>query len=738
MIGRSTEADLVLTHPEISRRHCRILSQEGVFLIEDLGSQRGTVVNGSPIAGQTQLTAGDQIALGPVVIGFGKGSAAQPPSGEASVVEALGAPGTVVYAKEAVDRLPLGKRLVFGRSQEVDVQLNDPMVSRRHAVVEESADGFRVLDLYSRAGSFVNGRRFDEHQLIIGDQLQLGPFCFVFTGRELHRILRVSVGKVIATGLNRTAGGNLILEDVSFVAEPGQFIGILGPSGAGKSTLLGALSGLKPADNGKILINDTDFYGNLNQLRSMFGYVPQDDIVHGDLTTVEALTFAARLRLPAGTPRPAINALVHQTMASLGLTERKDLRISLLSGGQRKRVSVGVELLRRPPLIFLDEPTSGLDPFSEFKLMELLRRLADTGCTVICTTHVMENVFLMDQIAVLLAGKLLFQGPPDAARARFGVSRLSALYDMLQTIDPKTVTPFSPEITAPSTPPTTEQRPAAIKQRRPFALPILLQRQLAIFRADFKNLIIALGQPLVIGLLVCWVTDKAPLIQFFAYVATLWFGCSNSAQEIVKESAIFRRERLVGLSRNSYLMSKFVWMGTITSLQSIILYACALITLRVPLSAAPMEILGLLLLGYAATGIGLAISSFARSALQAVMYVPLILIPQILFSGFTVQTDEMDPFVLAVAQIMPSFAAERISDSSLLFNQKIGGDVTSKYNIPYDNLNQFTRSISGQRLKTGQIYTNTRPLIVGYLSLFLWSALGFVLSYLGLILKEKE
>jgi hypothetical protein len=351
----------------------------------------------------------------------------------------------------------------------------------------------------------------------------------------------------------------------------------------------------------------------------------------------------------------------------------------------------------------------------------------------------MENVFLMDQIAVLLAGKLLFQGPPDAARARFGVSRLSALYDMLQTIDPKTVTPFSAaEITAPSAPPTTEQRPDAIKQRRPFALPILLQRQLAIFRADFKNLIIALGQPLVIGLLVCWVTDKAPLIQFFAYVATLWFGCSNSAQEIVKESAIYRRERLVGLSRNSYLMGKFVWMGTITSLQSLILYACALITMRVPLSSAPMEILGLLLLGYAATGIGLAISSFARSALQAVMLVPLILIPQILFSGFTVETDEMDPFVLAVAQIMPSFAAERISDSSLLFNQKIGGDVTSKYKIPYDNLNQFTRSISGQRFKTGQIYTNTRPLIVGYLSLFLWSVVGFVLSYVGLILKEKE
>jgi ABC transport system ATP-binding/permease protein len=740
VIGRSTEADLVLSHPEVSRRHCRIVTQEGVFLIEDLGSQRGTVLNGSPITGQAQLAPGDQITLGPVVIGFGKGPVGQaPPPGDAQAGEALGAPGTVIYAQQTVDRIPLTKRLVFGRSQEVDVQLNDPMVSRRHAVVEESADGFRVLDLYSRAGSFVNGRRFDEHQLIIGDQLQVGPFCFVFTGNELHRILRVSVGKVVANGLTRTAGGNVILQDVSFVAEPGQFIGILGPSGAGKSTLLGALSGLKPADSGQILINDTDFYGNLNQLRSMFGYVPQDDIVHGELTTLEALTFAARLRLPSGTPRPAIAALVQQTMTSLGLSERKNLRISLLSGGQRKRVSVGVELLRRPPLIFLDEPTSGLDPFSEFKLMELLRRLADTGCTVICTTHVMENVFLMDQIAVLLAGKLLFQGPPDAARARFGVSRLSALYDMLQTIDPKTVTSFSlPEIASPSGAPPTDQRPAVIKQRRPFALPILLERQLAIFKADTKNLLIALGQPLVIGLLVCWVTDHVPLIQFFAYIATFWFGCSNSAQEIVKETAIFLRERLVGLSRTSYLASKFIWMGTITSAQSLILYACTLITQRVPLSAAPAEIAGLLLLAFASTGIGLAISCFSRSALQAVMLVPLILIPQILLSGYTVETSQMDPPVLLVSQIMPSFAAERISDESLLLNRRIAGDVSEKFDRPYDNLNQYHRAATGQRFKTGQTYTDARPLWVGYLNLFLWSVTGFVLSYVGLMRKEKE
>jgi ABC transport system ATP-binding/permease protein len=310
---------------------------------------------------------------------------------------------------------------------------------------------------------------------------------------------------------------------------------------------------------------------------------------------------------------------------------------------------------------------------------------------------------------------------------------------MLQTIDPNTVTSFTPpDTTTPSGSPPTEERPAVIKQRPPFALPILLERQLAIFKADKKNLLIALGQPLLIGVLLCWATDNAALIQFFAFIATLWFGCSNSAQEIVRESPIFRRERLVGLSRTSYLTSKFIWIGIITNLQSLVLYACALLTSRVPLYAAPAEILGLLLVGYAGTGIGLAISCFSRSALQAVMLVPLVLIPQILLSGFTIETRDMDTPVLAVSQFMPSFAAERVSDTSLFLNQKISGDLSHKYEVSYDNLNKLATALTGERLKTGQNYSNTRPLFIGYLSLLLWSVAGFILSYVGLILKEKE
>ena len=396
VVGRAAEVDLVLSHPEVSRRHCRILLEGGNWFVEDLGSQRGTAVNGNRISGRTSLKSGDQIQIGPVVLGFG-GVADEPSSGP----DPANPIGSVMYKKVPAQVIPLSSNLVFGRTDDADVLLNDPVVSRRHATIQSGPQGFRLLDLHSKSGSFVNGRRFDEHELVIGDQIQLGPFFFIYDGRQLIRVRRLSVGRIIATGLNKRGEAGPILNHVGFVAEPGQFIGILGPSGAGKTTLLNALSGLRPADSGKILFDQTDLYKHLDQLRSLFGYVPQDDIVHADLTVTEALTFAARLRLPTGTPRHEVSKLVDHTIASLGLSDRVNLKIARLSGGQRKRVSVGVELLSRPPLLFLDEPTSGLDPLAEFKLMELLRRLADTGCTVICTTHVMENVYLMDQIAII-------------------------------------------------------------------------------------------------------------------------------------------------------------------------------------------------------------------------------------------------------------------------------------------------------------------------------------------------
>jgi ABC transport system ATP-binding/permease protein len=732
IVGRAAEVDLILSHPEVSRRHCRILREGESWFVEDLGSQRGTAVNGNRISGRTALRQGDQIQVGPVLLVLG--IIHEESSTTAELVNPL---GSVLYKGKPANSISLGSDLVFGRSGEVDVLLSDPVVSRRHAMIESGPKGYRLLDLHSKSGSFVNGRRFDEHDLVIGDQIQLGPFFFIYDGKQLIRVRRLSVGRIIAIGLTKQGDNGPILNRAGFVAEPGQFIGILGPSGAGKTTLLNALSGLRPAESGKILFDQTDLYKNLGQLRSLFGYVPQDDIVHFDLTVTEALTFAARLRLPAGTPRSEIVKLVDHTITSLGLADRVNLKTGRLSGGQRKRVSVGVELLSRPPLLFLDEPTSGLDPLAEFKLMELLRRLADTGCTVVCTTHVMENVYLMDQIAIISDGRVVFQGAPDEARSKFGVTRLSALYDALQAIDPKNLPAFEPAV--PSEP--EQERPAAAplaKKKRSFSLPILLHRQFAIFRADVKNLIILLAQPIIIGALVAWVASDPQLDQFFAYIATLWFGCSNSAQEIVRELPIYRRERLVGLSRGSYLTSKFLWMGGLTAIQSLLIYATIAIGRLGTQGAVHWQVIGLIFLAFAATGIGLTVSAFARTPMQAVMLVPLLLIPQILFSGFTVPAEDMAPPVLMLSQIMPSFASERIADVSFLINKKISGELAHEYSKAYFNMNDWYRSRTGERLKTGIVYTETRPLWVAYLSLILWTISGFGGSFWLLGRKEHE
>ena len=728
VVGRANDADLVLNFPEVSRRHCRFVRKRGSWFIEDLGSRYGTLVNGNSFSGRTALSSGDEILVGRVILAFEVTGEQNP--------DVWDPHDLVLFKAEPMETIPVKTDLVFGRGDEVDVVLDDPVISRLHAKIEIRPDGCWLFDLQSRTGSFVNGRRFAEHDLVIGDQIRFGPFSFFYDGKNLQQVRQPAVGRIIAAGLTKENDNGPILCGASFVAEPGQFIGILGPSGAGKTTLLKALSGLQPAERGKILIDQIDFYRNLDRFSSLFGYVPQDDIVHAELTVTEALTFAAHLRLPVGTPRSAITKLVSRTISDLGLPDRANVRIDRLSGGQRKRVSVGVELLSRPPILFLDEPTSGLDPLAEFKVMEFLRRLADNGCTVICTTHVMENVYLMDQIAIMSKGQVLFQGPPEEAQTRFGISRLNALYGAVQNLEAEKLPCFEAEL-----PPELGQEKAVtnaqVRPRKAFALPILLKRQSAIFRADIKNFIMLLAQPIIIGALVACATYDGPLTQFYVYIATLWFGCSNSAQEIVRELPIYRRERRAGLSRLSYLVSKLVWMGGLTAFQSLLLFTTlALIHFSV-LDNVRWQLLGLVLLAFASTGIGLAISAVAKSAVQAVMLVPLFLIPQIVLSGFSPPAHNMPAPVRYVSQVMPSFASERISDVSFLLRRKITGDLITGHLTAYSNVNEWYRSKTGERLSNGMIYTDKRPLWMAYLSLVFWTVGGFLTSVWLLAPKER-
>ncbi len=617
--------------------------------------------------------------------------------------------------------------LILGRGADASAILPDASVSRRHAVLRQTDSGWRVEDLGSRSGSFLNGRLFKAEDLVFGDLLRIGPFSLRFDGRYLRETAGTTGARLDARDLKKEAAGVPILAGVSLSVVPCQFVGVIGPSGAGKSTLLDALCALRPADSGAVMIDGMDLYTNYESLREALGYVPQDDIVPLELSIEEALYISACLRLPRKTPAGEIRKLVWHTMRLLGLEERAKTAVSKLSGGQRKRVSVGAELLCRPRLMFLDEPTSGLDPAAEFRLMESLRHLAATGCTILCTTHIMGNAFLFDRLAVLNGGRLVFFGEPSNALEYFGVERLALLYDGLSS-RPATDWPAHREGPPP---PLDTARVLPKRSKRNAALPILLKRQWAVFRADWKNLLLVLGQPLFIGLLVTWVSRDSPLVLFFAYIATLWFGCGNAAQEIVKELPMFRRERLIGLGRHAYLLAKFLSLAGITALQSLLLYGVMQLCTGGIGGAWQWQIAGLVLAACAAVAIGLAISAFAKSVLQAVMIVPLVLIPQILFSGFTPPAGDMEPGPYLVSRLMPSAAVQSVIDTSLFWQKTISGRMRVDYPSTFSNLNR------DRSLKNGRIFTDATPAWWGLGTLALWSAGAFWAAWFALRGKER-
>jgi hypothetical protein len=325
----------------------------------------------------------------------------------------------------------------------------------------------------------------------------------------------------------------------------------------------------------------------------------------------------------------------------------------------------------------------------------------------------------------MCGGRLVFFGEPGNALEYFGVERLTRLYDSLSSRSPADWPPYR-EI-----PPAPPPRILPRRHRRSAALPILLQRQWAIFRADWKNLVLALGQPVFIGLLVTWVSHDPSLVLFFAYIATLWFGCGNAAQEIVKELPMFRRERLIGLGRHEYLLAKFISLARITVVQSLLLYGVMQLCTGGIGGALRWQIPALVLASCAAVGIGLAISASAKSVLQAVMVVPLVLIPQILFSGFMPPAGDMKSGPFLVSRLMPSAAVQSVIDTSLFWEKKISGAMRVDFPSTFSNLNRE------KSLKNGQVYTDARPGWWGLGSLLAWTVGAYWAAWFALRSKER-
>jgi ABC-type multidrug transport system ATPase subunit/pSer/pThr/pTyr-binding forkhead associated (FHA) protein len=679
VIGASRASDFRIPHPSIAPRHVVITWDGSDTHAEDASGGTGFLVNGQAQTAAA-LRSGDVLRIGDFEFLY---ESTKKPAKPASADKSL----LVHFRGQAVPEVPLVEGLTFGSGADADVRLDDLALLPVHATLEREASGFVIVDK-GGSGLLANGRFFDRHPLLIGDRLDFGEqHAFAFDGFALRCIPRevgcaLTAQRVVLRSRRRT-----ILGEAGFSARAGEFVGIIGPSGAGKSSLLRTLAGLRSPTSGTVSLNHADVK-TLPDASSYFGYVPQEEIVHLELTGRQALRYAAALRLPMRTPRQEVEKLIENLAARLGLTEHLDTLARELSGGQLKRLSVAVELLSLPPVLLLDEPTSGLDPESESQLMNQLRELTATGCTVVCTTHLMENLHLMDSVEVVSAaptagepGTTIFRGKPSIARDHFEVDDFASIYERLREKKPSEwrelfLRSTDENPSEPALPPEPSAPPPRPKHRRRIALPILLRRQWDLLRSDAKNLILFAGQPVLIGLLLAVAAagdkDQSATKLFLACIAAFWMACGNAASEIVRERAVFERERFAGLGIGAYLGAKFAWMWLLSLLQAVLLLGVLKFFggLR---GSIEWQFLALAGASLAATGIGLCISAWARTVLQAVLLVPVVTIPQILFSGYVFEAQDWNdrPLPRIASRFFPGFSAQRVVDTSLMWQQRI-------------------------------------------------------------------
>lgn len=587
------------------------------------------------------------------------------------------------------------KSVVLGRDEGANLRLDAPTVSRQHATIDSNGEGRYVLTDTSVNGVFVDGHKVNG-SCVLNDNaiIKIGPYTLILQGdkllvADLGNNIRLDAFDLLRVVKDEKGRNLTIINDISLPIEPRQFVALVGGSGAGKSTLMRTLLGIEPTTEGKVYLNGQDLRQNFNIYRNQIGYVPQQDIIHKDLTVAEALLYAAKLRLP---PDINLSEIVDKTLKQIELTDYKDILVKKLSGGQLKRVSIGVELLADPKLFFLDEPTSGLDPGLDKKMMELLRRLADEGRTIILVTHATSNVSLCDRLVFLgRGGNLCYYGEAESAVKFFNIAsnNFADIYISLETSDAvidkaqefkqsqlyqKNVTDrlfalqnqHSTNINpAPSTA-SKKDNPEQVKASVVKQTLTLIERYKKIVLRDKINLLIALlTAPIGISLISFAINDLDPLIiptkdnpelssialsvVFVFTCANLWVGLSGSLQEIVKEADIYFRERLVNLSIFSYLLSKIAVLGTIALLQSILVVIIILIGFKSPEPEIFSWVLGVgitsFLTIFASNNFGLMISSAVSNSTQANSALPLLLIPQIIFSGVLFKMEGVAKFL---------------------------------------------------------------------------------------------
>jgi ABC transport system ATP-binding/permease protein len=768
-IGRDPSNDIVINAPTVSAFHAQIVREGNQLTFvhphpraRNNQTRNGIDYKGQAIAGDQQfrkaLARGDIFRISDehgtfVTLTYNDGS------------------GASQELLPEIRPIPLGAPLItIGRAPDNTVVLNHPQVSSHHARLELVQNGYRLVDMHSTNGTYVNdqARRVSSQMLSPGNVIRIGPFKITFTGTQLTQQDESQAVRIDALHLKKTGNNNVILvNDISIVIPPRKFVAVVGGSGAGKSTLMDALNGLRPAKEGVVLYNGQDYYRNLAAFSTQLGYVPQDDIIHRDLSVERALYYAAKLRLPDDFTEKQIKERIDEVLDDVEMKARRHLLVSKLSGGQRKRVSIALELLANPSVFFLDEPTSGLDPGLDRKMMLLMRRLADRGRTIVLVTHATNNINACDYVCFLCqGGRLAYFGPPNETKVYFGKTDFAEIYSALEPTDENPNAPaeaeqrfkqspdFQKYVVAPL-----QQGPAGqanlqasnapIKPPRrgdPFKqFGILSARYLELLRNDVGNLMILLLQAPVIGIILLLLaghgtfdatsvancplranpTDTtgpivsincqrvvdllnspqgaafaaqqgksksqiledsiaqgsggdAQKILFIMAFAAVMFGCINGAREIVKEAPIYRRERAVNLGLAPYMFSKIIVLGVLCLLQSLVLVV--LVDLKAPFRTSiflppVLEIyITMALTSLAGLMLGLTISAIVPNNDRAMSFVPIALIPQVIFAGVVFRLDQPGILQIPAAFFPARWAMAGMGSTVGLHADKLGAD----------------------------------------------------------------
>jgi ABC transport system ATP-binding/permease protein len=701
-IGRDPGSDIAMSDSRVSWKHGVLRVDGDRWVLEDLASTNGTFIGpervdrvaietdcvvrlGNPIDGEI-LRCVPQAAPPPVrqqapppvrqapplqqappPVQQAPSPPVQPPQWQAS-------PGAARDLLPSVDRRPTSrirlpaKVLRIGRIPGNDLVIDDLTVSGRHAELRKSATGrYHIVDLGSHNGTYVNGHRVSSAELSESDIVSIGRSTFRLAGGELRQYVDEGEVSFRAEDLVvKVGGGKVLLDRVSFPIPEKSLVAVIGPSGAGKSTLLGALTGMRPADTGSVLYDNRDLYRNYAELRFRIGLVPQQSVLHTQLTARRALQYTAELRFPADTGATERNGRVDEVMRELDLTKHAQTRAERLSGGQLKRVNVAQELLTKPSLLFLDEPTSGLDPNLDKQVMEQMRDLAHDGRTVVVVTHSVAHLDMCDRLLVLYpGGKIAFYGPPAEGLSYFGLPGWAEVFEAFERYPDRDwagefkASPAYARYVAPQPP----KAPAKSNDpREPEAQPMqrgalrqmgtLTRRYVRVIASDRGYLLFMGLLPIILGVLIRLVgssqglagpahtNQNAQETLLLLVICACLSGAASSIRELVKERDIYIRERAAGLSCGAYLWSKLLVLGVISIVQSVVLVLLGLAGRPLPptgslLTNLPMVelLIGIAALAVASMCLGLLVSSLVSTSEKAMPFLVLLTMIQVILSG---------------------------------------------------------------------------------------------------------